>query len=87
MDHEYNRKAQRKTYAADAIFSVDNRPFPGYVKNVSTGGAFVETKSVDKVPVGEKITISIPFTDGSRHVKKKGVVKWKDLTGFAIEFV
>ncbi len=85
--HDYNRRSQRKSYEADAIFSFDSRPYAGQLKNVSADGAFIETKQIDKIPVGEKITISIPFTDGKKHVKKKGVIKWKNNDGFAIEFV
>ena len=83
---ELRRKHQRKMYNADIIFSIDSRAYAGTLKDISMGGAFVVTLSVNQVHKGDRITITIPYTDGRKHIQRRGRVLWINREGFAIEF-
>jgi hypothetical protein len=86
MSHDFRRKYDRKNYRADIMFVADNQMFLGDLKNISIGGAFIATKEVNQLCEGELVTLSIPYTDGNRHVKRKGRVLWKNNIGFAVGF-
>lgn len=84
---EYKRQNQRKSYNTDIIFAHQNRAYNGTLRNVSVGGAFVATRDVNQVSGDDIVTITIPFTSGKKNVRRRGVVKWKNDEGFAIEFI
>ncbi|PID39170.1 MAG: hypothetical protein CR984_07765 [Proteobacteria bacterium] len=50
------------------------------------GGAFVMTPSVNQVYKGANIALTIPYTDGTKHIQCRGRVLWTSGEGFAIEF-
>ncbi len=83
---EYRRKYERKPYGADIVFVSNGRIFRGRLKDISIGGAFIQSKHADQLFEDEVVTISIPFTDARKHVKRSGRVLWKNSTGFAIDF-
>lgn len=86
LSHEYRRRYERKYYSADILFSIDDKVYRGSLKNICLGGAFVMAKHTEHLWEGDVVTLSIPFTDGGRHVKRSGRIKWKNSTGFAITF-
>ena len=83
----FRRRHERKEYGTNIVFSSKDRAYSGNLSNISVGGAFVTTSSVNQVSVGEVITISIPFTDGRKHVRRKARIKWENDEGFAVEFL
>jgi len=83
----FKRTHERKDYNVEIIFSHKDKAYSGSIKNISIGGAFIATSSVNQFYSGELITLSIPFTTGKKHVKRKGRVQWLNDEGFAIEFV
>lgn len=85
--YDYRRKYERKNYSADIMFVIGNQMFRGGLKNISVGGAFVMTNDVNQLYEGELVSLSIPYTDGCKHVKRKGHVLWKNELGFAIGFI
>ncbi len=87
LSNDYRRKYERKNYSADIMFAADNRVYRGGLKNISVGGAFVMTKDVNQLYEGDLVSLSIPFTNGSKHVKRKGRVLWKNAIGFAVGFI
>jgi len=86
-DFGFRRSHERKRYGAEVAFYFKNRPYSGMMKNLSIGGAFVATASVNQFSAGDLITLSIPFTSGNRHVKRKGRINWMNNEGFALEFI
>jgi Tfp pilus assembly protein PilZ len=86
-DFGFKRIHDRKTYATEVIFSHHDKAYAGRVKNISLGGAFVATSSVNQFSSGDVITLSIPFTAGQKHLKRKGRIQWLNNEGFAIEFI
>lgn len=83
---EFRRRYERKKYSNDVIFSLKGRAYAGTLKDISMGGAFVITFSVNQVDRGDVVIISIPFTDGRKSIKRKGRVLWNNNEGFALEF-
>lgn len=86
-DFGFKRIHERKTYTVDIIFSHKNNAYSGSIKNISLGGAYIATSSVNQFSSGDLITLSIPFTTGKKHVKRKGRVQWLNNEGFAVEFI
>jgi hypothetical protein len=86
VDHEFRRIHERRKYGADIIFSHKGRAYRGTIKNLSLGGAFIVTPNPTLFSKGETITASIPFTDGKKNLKRRGLIKWLNNEGFAIEF-
>ncbi len=81
------RRHERKDYGTNIVFAIKDRAYSGILKNISIGGAFIATSSVNQVSVGDVITINIPFTDGRKHIRRKGRIKWENNEGFAVEFL
>ena len=84
---EFRRRYERKRYQSDVIFSLKGYAFGGMLKDISMGGAFVLTLSVNQVQKGDIITISIPFTSGKNNMKRQARVLWTSGDGFAVEFL
>jgi len=83
---DFRRKYERKNYSADIVFASNGRVLQGSLKDISIGGVFILTKHANLLCEGEVVTISIPFTDGRKHVKRSGRILWKNSTGFAVGF-
>jgi hypothetical protein len=83
----WRRANARKPYEKEVVFSHFKTIYRGVVKNISLGGAHIETGSVSQFDKGEIVTVSIPFSSGERNIKRKGRIVWLNDTGFAIEFV
>jgi hypothetical protein len=85
--YDFRRQYERKDYSTDITFATENQMFQGGLKNISVGGAFIMTGDVNQVYEGELVSVSIPYTDGYKHLKRKGRVLWKNDIGFAVAFV
>jgi hypothetical protein len=86
VSNGYSRRYERKYYCVDIIFSIDDKIFHGCLKDISLGGAFIKAKHTEQLWEEDVVTLSIPFTDGGRHLKRSGRIKWKNSTGFAVTF-
>ena len=89
MSHDFmiKRSFERKRYPAEIIFAHKNNAYRGTLRDLSLGGAFIVSDNVNLFEVGELVTISIPYTSGQKHVKRRGRIKWMNDEGFAIEFL
>ena len=83
----FRRKHDRKSYNTEIVFSHKDRVYSGTMKNISLGGAFVITSSVNQFSSGDIVMISIPFSTGKKHVKRKARIGWQNNEGFAVEFL
>lgn len=86
IGYDFRRKHERKAYVTDVIFAHNGRAYNGTVENISLGGAFINSNSVNQFSTGDVITITIPFTDGRKSVKRKARIEWQNDAGFAVEF-
>jgi hypothetical protein len=84
---EFRRRYERKKYDTDIIFSVKGKAFAGSLKNISIGGAYVVTLSVNQISKGDVVTLSIPYTSGKGNIKRRAKVIWVSGEGFAVEFL
>jgi len=86
-DFDYRRIHERKKYPAEIVFHHANRLYAGSLKDVSLGGAYIETYCVNQFSTGDIVTLSIPFVSGQNNVNRRGCIKWLNNAGFAVEFV
>lgn len=86
-DGGFRRRYERKNYNTDIVFSLSGKAFAGTLKDISIGGAFVMTLSVNQVSKGDAVVVSIPFTDGRKNIKRRARVMWTNEEGFAAEFL
>lgn len=83
---EFRRRYERKRYNCDIIISLNGMAFAGTLKDISMGGAFVLTLSVNQVCKGDVISLNIPFTDGKENITRRAKVLWTNGEGLAVEF-
>ena len=76
----------RKDYDACVTIAHNNNVYSGYLKDISVGGAFVVTSSVNQFYSGDSVSITIPYEKKKKHLKCRGLVKWMNNEGFALEF-
>jgi len=86
-DYDCKRFHERKKYPAEIVFHHANRLYAGSLKNISLGGAYIETHSVNQFSTEDIVTLSIPFASGQNNINRKGRIKWMNNAGFAVEFV
>ncbi len=79
-----DRRFPRKEYFSQISFHSEERLYAGNITNISLGGAFVQ--SLDTFPVGQTLTVVIPFTHKAKTVKRAGKVVWNNGEGFGFEF-
>jgi hypothetical protein len=86
-NYDFRRLNERKNYPAEIVFHHANRLYAGSLKDISLGGAYIETYCVNQFSTEDIVTLSIPFSSGQNNLKRKGRIKWLNNAGFAIEFV
>jgi Tfp pilus assembly protein PilZ len=78
------RRYPRKDYFKHISFYSHDRDYTGNIRNISLGGAFVQ--SLDTFPVGQQLTLIIPFARKAKTVKRSGKVIWNNRDGFGLAF-
>ncbi|MFZ7125982.1 MAG: PilZ domain-containing protein [Desulfobacterales bacterium] len=70
----------------DTHFAANRKLFEGTVKNISTGGIYVESR--DRPEVGQEVIVAGPLeASPGKEEKLYGTVVWSDEYGFAIRFI
>lgn len=88
FDHnDFRRFHERKRYPAEIVFHHESRLYAGSLKDVSLGGAYIETYCVNQFSTKDIVTLSIPFSSGQNNVKRRGSIKWINNVGFGVEFI
>ena len=82
----FRRRYERKNYRVDVVFAYEGRLFEGLLMDISLGGAYIQTRDVGRFWEGDAVTITIPFTNGGKHVRRQGYISWKNSLGIAIAF-
>ncbi len=78
------RRFPREESFSHISYHSNERLYTGNITNISLGGAFVQ--SLDTFPVGQALTVVIPFTHKAETVKRTGKVVWNNGEGFGFEF-
>ena len=86
-NYDYRRFNDRKKYNPEIVFSHEDRLYKGRLKNISLGGAFIETRWANEFTKKDIVTISIPHCTDSKNIKRRGSINRKNKEGFAIEFI
>lgn len=86
-DQDSRRIYERKKYEVEIVFFHANRLYAGSMKNISLGGAYIETYCVNQFSPEDIVTINIPSPSDKNSVKRRGRIKWLNNSGFAIEFI
>ncbi len=86
QSHLYRRRYERKHYRVEVAFAYKGRLFTGNLMDISLGGAYIHIRNADRFWEGESVTITIPFTNGGKHVRRSGYITWKNSLGIAIAF-
>ena len=60
--------------------------YRGIMRNISLGGAFIETQWVNQFHADDVVVVNIPFAKKKSNIKRKGVVRWQNNIGFAVQF-
>ena len=90
------RKHSRKVCDKTTFFATRHRLYEGFVKNISLGGVFVQSK--DAFSPGEILTLAVPCDsneEGSKlkepfkdeDIKMKCKVIWNNPKGFGMAFM
>jgi len=85
--NDYKRVHERKKYEAEIFFIYEDRLYTGITKNISLGGAYIETHRANQFSPEGILTINIPFPSGNNNLSHKVWVKWRNDSGFAVEFI
>ena len=85
--YDYQRFHERKKYPAEIVFNHANRLYAGSLKDVSLGGAYIETYCVNQFSIKDIVTLNIPFSNGQNTVKRRGSIQWLNNAGFGVEFI
>ena len=86
-NNDYRRFHERKKYPAEIVFHHANRLYAGSLKDVSLGGAYIETYCVNQFSTKDIVTLSIPFSSGQKNVRRRGSIQWLNNSGFGVEFI
>ena len=86
-NYAYRRFHERKKYPAEIVFNHANRLYTGSLKDVSLGGAYIETYCVNQFSTKDIVTISIPFSSGQNNVKRRASIQYINNAGFGVKFI
>ena len=81
----YRRIDKRIDYKAEVIFSVAAKIVTGKIRNISIGGAAIQ--SLDLPAIGDNLIVSIPFTNQQKNIRRKAVVRWVSGEVFGVKFI
>jgi hypothetical protein len=84
---DFRRFYERKEYNPEIVFAFEDRLYKGHLKNISLGGAFIETRCANEFSKKDIVTISVPYRNGKKSIKRRGSIKWQNNEGIAIEFI
>ena len=86
-NHCYRRLHEREKSPSEIVFHHANRLYAGSLKDVSLGGAYIETNCVNNFSTEDIVTLSIHFSYGGNSVECRGRIQWLNDVGFGIEFI
>ena len=81
---EDKREHQRNFFNKQIRLKNHNQVYNGQIRDISRGGAFIETDSI--FPIGKKIVLTISGKTARKSVKLKGWIVRKNNEGFGISF-
>jgi PilZ domain-containing protein len=82
------RKYNRREYLMSVEYAVDGNLYNGFIKNISSGGVFIECppETLKKISAGDIITLTFVHPDKKVHIKMTGEIARAVKTGFGVSF-
>jgi Tfp pilus assembly protein PilZ len=81
---EDKRQHIRKPYFMVVDFAALNRNYKDFIKNISTGGVFIATRS--PMPIGQKVSMSFALPACKKNVKITGEIIRSNGKGIGVKF-
>ena len=78
------RKHPRKSWLAPVDYTVEGRAFKDFIRNISAGGVFIETRTA--FSVGQEISMSFSSTGFEEPIKIGGKIFWANMLGIGVRF-
>jgi len=78
------RKHKRLFFSTIIDYSVDARFYKDFIRNISEGGIFVETKT--PIPIGKDIQVTFLTPKENQAVKIDGTIIRVSSNGFGVKF-
>jgi uncharacterized protein (TIGR02266 family) len=85
LPEEEKRSYIRKSFFMPVDYSTRDRVYKDFIKDISTGGVFIET--VRPLPVGQEISMALSFPNLRQNFKISGDVVRMDPKGIGVAFV
>ena len=82
---EEKRSYARKPFFMPVDYSTQDRVYRDFIKDISTGGVFIET--LRPLPVGHKISMAFSFPNLRQNFKISGGVVRMDPKGIGVAFL
>ncbi len=79
------RKFRRNTYPREAIFTVDDIEYHGFIENMSAVGMFIKTD--ESFSVGQVVEITFPLSNASKQVKFYAEIIRNTDDGIGVKFL
>lgn len=83
MEKHERRKDPRHDFNRYIFYATENSFHEGKLKDYSISGLFIKASS--PLPVGEVITVALPYTEDDNYKRRGQVVRQND-EGFGVEF-
>jgi hypothetical protein len=80
----YRRKDSRKSCSIPVDYAMGERSFKGFIKNMSAGGVFIETRR--PVSVGQEISMTLIPSKLDKPINVKGEIFWANVVGVGVKF-
>ncbi len=82
------RKYNRREYLMSVEYSVDEDLYNGFIKDISSGGVFIECpqETLKKISAGDIITLTFEHPNNKVHIKMTGEIARIVKTGFGVSF-
>jgi hypothetical protein len=78
------RKDPRHACSIPVLCAADDRVFEDLIRDISAGGAFVET--AESFLPGDDITLTFSSSDLEKPIKIRGKVVWRTAQGIGVQF-
>lgn len=78
------RRDPRRPCSVPVDYATEDRVFKGFIKDISSGGVFVESQK--NLDVGEEITLTFTSPDLRKPMKITGEIVRKNLLGVGVKF-
>jgi len=79
------RKHTRKHFFMAVDYSVEDRVYKDYIKDISAGGVFIETRT--PFSIGQELSLSFPLPNYRKYIKTTGEVVRISPHGIGVKFM